>query len=331
MTRGPYRVKPIPGSFAALIADFRQTPQYRKWSRATKRHADRVLDDFRSANGKAQVSSLTFGDILLMRDSLSATPGAANNWLAVMGRLLKYAKRAGYIEANPLADGLEQLPPNRPGGFRTWREDEIDTYRAHWPHGTLARLVFELAIGTAAAPVDLVKLGWPNVSEGRLRYRRQKTENRKGTEETPLVDIPILPDLAAALDFAPRDRMTFLETDHGLQRSEGALSHSFRLWADKAGLGERDRNGRRLALHGLRKAAGRRLAEAGASPHVIMSWLGHESIASAQVYTKAYDRARAADMGADLLAGTDDARKANSNVRTFRRRNTQKGGPKALS
>ena len=37
------------------------------------------------------------------------------------------------------------------------------------------------------------------------------------------------------------------------------------------------------------------------SPHEIMSVLGHEHIASAQVYTKAYDRARAADAAAERL------------------------------
>jgi integrase len=115
----------------------------------------------------------------------------------------------------------------------------------------------------------------------------------------------------------PIDRATFLETEFGRLRSQGSLVHKFRLWVAEAGLGGSDRNGRNLTLHGLRKAVGRRLAEAGAATHVIMSWLGHESIASAQVYTKAYDRARAADLGAELLSGTEADRKANSNVRTF--------------
>jgi hypothetical protein len=48
---------------------------------------------------------------------------------------------------------------------------------------------------------------------------------------------------------------------------------------------------------------GRRLAEAGASPHTIMAWLGLESLAAAEIYTRAYNRARAADMGAELLLG----------------------------
>jgi integrase len=228
--------------------------------------------------------------------------------------LMRYAKRIGYIDADPMATKLESLPPLRPGGHRTWRDDEIAAFRAHWPLGTTARLVFELAAGTGASGVDLVKLGTPNIAGDRIRYRRQKTERRKGPEETPLVDIPILPELAEALALVP-ERMTFLETEWGLPRSQGSLVHKWRAWVAEAGLGAPDRNGRHLSLHGLRKALGRRLAERGASPHIIMAVLGHESIASAQVYTKAYDRARAADAAAELLSSPHGV----TNVTSIRR------------
>jgi integrase len=74
------------------------------------------------------------------------------------------------------------------------------------------------------------------------------------------------------------------------------------------GLDAHDKNGRALTLHGLRKALGRRLAERGASTRTLMAWLGHESAASVEAYTKAYDREQAADLGAELLA---DAPKTN--------------------
>jgi hypothetical protein len=74
------------------------------------------MDDFRSANARRQVSDITLADIILMRDSLSETPDAANNWLKVMAVVLRYAKRTGFLAENPLADGLEKLPPKRPGG-----------------------------------------------------------------------------------------------------------------------------------------------------------------------------------------------------------------------
>ena len=46
--------------------------------------------------------------------------------------------------------------------------------------------------------------------------------------------------------------------------------------------------------HGLRKAAGRRLAEAGCSANEIMSILGHKTLAEAERYTREADQAKLA-------------------------------------
>jgi 3'-phosphoadenosine 5'-phosphosulfate sulfotransferase (PAPS reductase)/FAD synthetase len=119
---------------------------------------------------------------------------------------ISYGKRVGLVQDNPLKP--EKLPPKHPGGFRTWREDEITAFEEHHPIGSVPRLAFALALYTGAAAVDLVKLGRPNLDEGRIRYRRQKTERRKGAEETPLVSIPVLPALAEVLALAPADTMT---------------------------------------------------------------------------------------------------------------------------
>ncbi|WP_232629599.1 site-specific integrase [Methylobacterium sp. Leaf118] len=46
-----------------------------------------------------------------------------------------------------------------------------------------------------------------------------------------------------------------------------------------------------LQPHGLRKAAGRRLPEAGCTPHDIMAILGHSTLAEAERDTREADRA----------------------------------------
>ena len=304
MKRGPYKVRPEPGSIAELIEVYRaNSPRYKRLAPRTRYLVDRVLDQFRANNGRRQAAELTLPLIERMRDSMSDTPAKANHWTQIIGQLLRYGKRTGFITVNPLSDGLEKLPPNRPGGFRTWREDEIEAFKAHHARGTLPRLVFTLALCTGAAAVDLVQLGWAHVSGDRIRYRRQKTERRKGPDETPIVSIPILPELEEELAAVPPGHLTFLQTRDGLVRSPDGLSHQFRAWVDEAGLEALDRHGRALTLHGLRKAVGRRLAERGASPHAVMAWLGHETIASAEVYTRAYDREKAADAAAEMLAG----------------------------
>jgi len=62
--------------------------------------------------------------------------------------------------------------------------------------------------------------------------------------------------------------------------------------------------------HGLRKAAGRRLAEAGCTAHEIMAVLGHKTLAEAERYTREADQARmamAAVMKLQARSGNDIA------------------------
>jgi integrase len=55
--------------------------------------------------------------------------------------------------------------------------------------------------------------------------------------------------------------------------------------------------------HGLRKATGRRLAEAGATAKMIMSVLGHKSLAEAERYTEEADQADLAEEAVIKLEG----------------------------
>jgi integrase len=50
----------------------------------------------------------------------------------------------------------------------------------------------------------------------------------------------------------------------------------------------------RCVTHGVRKAAARRLAEAGCSAHEIMAITGHESLKEVERYTKAAEQKRLA-------------------------------------
>ncbi|MGA8229780.1 MAG: tyrosine-type recombinase/integrase [Xanthobacteraceae bacterium] len=71
----------------------------------------------------------------------------------------------------------------------------------------------------------------------------------------------------------------------------------FRVRCDEAGLPPK------CAFHGLRKAACRRLAEAGASANVIAAISGHKSLSQVEHYTKQADQARLARTAVNLLKG----------------------------
>lgn len=297
--RGPYKSRHPAGSFGDLILAFYQSPIYRDWSENTLRKNDRFLRALMASQSRNMVAEMTRGDIIRARDELADVPGTANNWLKLMRVLLDYAVDLEMVDRNVARDNVGWLRPKAPGGFRQWQEHEIEAFLDHWTIGTIAHRVLTLALCTGAARVDLVRLGWHSIRGDRIRYQRQKT--RRGTEEV-WIDLPIMPVLAELLPTIPRYRMTFLETERGQRRSDTSLTNDMSLWCLKAGLGDPDENGRFLNMHGLRKAVGRRLAEAGCSPHEIMACLGHKDIKSALPYTRAYDRTKSADSAAEKMA-----------------------------
>src|SRR5262249_6067946 len=72
------------------------------------------------------------------------------------------------------------------------------------------------------------------------------------------------------------------------RQARNAFTEQFRKWCDAAGLPQR------CKPHGLRKAACRRLAEAGCSEKQIAAISGHASLDEVARYTKAADKARLA-------------------------------------
>jgi len=108
-----------------------------------------------------------------------------------------------------------------------------------------------------------------------------------------VVDIPILPARQTVLDDVQRRRITptFIVTEYGEAFSEAGFTNKFRDWCKLAGLPKG------LTPHGLRKAFCRVAAEAGLTPHQIMSISGHKTLAEVTRYTAAADRRKLAIEG----------------------------------
>jgi integrase len=90
------------------------------------------------------------------------------------------------------------------------------------------------------------------------------------------------------LDATPSEHLTFLVTQSGQPFSAAGFTNWFRKQCKAAGLPVG------LSVHGLRKAACRRLAEAGCSANLIAAVSGHRSLREVQRYTEAADQARMA-------------------------------------
>ena len=124
------------------------------------------------------------------------------------------------------------------------------------------------------------RMGRQHIRDGVLMVKQQKTGK-------PLA-IPVHPHLQAVLDATPSEHLTFLVTPTGKPYSGNHFTESFREWCDAAGLPQC------CKPHGLRKAACRRLAEAGCSANEIMAISGHATMKELIRYTAAADQARLA-------------------------------------
>ena len=146
---------------------------------------------------------------------------------------------------------------------------------------------------TAQRRSDVVKMGRQHIRAGVVHVRQQKT----GT----MLAIPVHPSLQAVLDASPSEHLTFLTTAYGKPFTAAGFGNWFRDQCDAAGLPAH------CAAHGLRKAACRRLAEAGCSANVIASISGHTTLREVERYTKAADQERMARQGMAAIIKARDA------------------------
>jgi integrase/recombinase XerD len=173
---------------------------------------------------------------------------------------------------------------NDPGAPERIRfTDEVEQFRAKHPIGSKARLALE-SLYTGGRREDAVRLGPQNVRSGRVHFTQAKNEHRAPIK----VDIPLHPNLGAAIAATRSEHLTFLVTGHGRPYTPSGFGDAMRDWCDQANL-------RHCSAHGLRKACATALAEAGATAHEIASVTGHQSLEEIERYTRDASRKLLAD------------------------------------
>jgi integrase len=221
-----------------------------------------------------------------MVSAKAATPAAARNFLNTLRAVMKFAVETGIRPDDP-TDGARQISI-KSDGYRTWSEEDISAFQAKHLIGTRAHLALALLLYTAQRRSDVIRMGRQHVRGGVLHLRQQQKTG------TPLA-IPVHPELQAVLDASPSDHLTFITTASGKPFTAAGFTNWFRECCNAAGLP----NG--TSAHGLRKAACRRLAEAGCSASVIAAISGHKSLKEVQRYTAAADQLLLARKGIEEM------------------------------
>ena len=266
----------VPGSTSAAVAAYYQDASFRALASSSQQMRRRILERLRTEYGGHRIA-------LLQRSHIAAlvgaqTPSVAKNWLKTIRGLMQFLIASGQREDDPTA-GLKP-PKVRAGEIHSWTEQEIAAFEAHHGIGTRARLAMALLLYTAQRRSDVVRMGRQHVRSGVLIVRQQKTGR--------VLAIPIHPKLAEIFTATEGNNLTFLVTGNGKPFSAAGFGNLFRQWCDEAGLPKH------CSAHGLRKAACRRLAEAGCSEHEISAISGHASLSEVQRYTRAANQAKMA-------------------------------------
>jgi enterobacteria phage integrase len=288
-------VKPAQGTIGALIASYMRSSAYLGLRETTKVGYASRIDALRTKHGSRTVAGLTRQRIVSgILQPYADRPGAGFAILKMLRVLIRHGIDLGWLNHDP-SIGIKRPKTQE---IRSWTDVEIEAFEQHWPTGTKQRLAFALMLYTGQRRSDVHRMTWADVSEGTIRVVQQKTGHK--------LTIPLHRDLLAVLAVANRDHVTIINTEYGKPFTVDGFSQWIRDAITVAGLPLETQP------HGLRKAAGRRLAEAGCTAHEIMAVLGHKTLSETERYTRQADQARLAIEAMTKLEG----RTANANAQT---------------
>jgi integrase len=272
------------GTIGALIARYYKSSRFTNLRETSKAGYQSRLEMLREAHGHRRLDQMTAARIEeKILEPLADRPGQALSILKVLRVLIRYANHLGLLSGDP-SFGIKRPKTKE---VRAWTEEEIAQFEARWPIGTRERLAFALFVNLGQRRSDIHRLTWRATSLASVTLTQQKTG-------VALV-IPIHPELQKCLQVAPRDHVTILNTAFGKPFTVDGFSDFMRDAITAAGLPLE------CQPHGLRKAAGRRLAEAGATTQEIMAILGHKSLSEAERYTRGADQKALAKSGVQKL------------------------------
>jgi integrase len=235
--------------------------------------------------GSVPIASLRRGDVKKILARYSDRPHAGEAVIRMLRKVCLVALDNEWIEADPTfrvkyrADVV---------GHRAWTDAEMAQFEQRWPLGTRARLGYALALYTGQRRSDVAAMGVDAYNGQGIAVTQEKTG--------AALWIPAHPALIEAIEATPRSGPWLVCTTFGTRLTRESFGNDMADAIAAAGLPDDCR------LHGLRKSAGRCLAEAGCSAHMIMAVLGHKTLAMAQKYTDAARQKMLAQQGMDLWA-----------------------------
>jgi len=266
----------IAGSLGLLITEYYASRPFRNLKASSRQTYRAALEPLAAAHGHRTAGITHKQAAKLIADIGERRPAMANLTKRVLQAVYKYAVKAGWVDANPVL-GIDHF---KTGTHHTWTEGELKTFEARWPLGTRQRLAYELLLETAQRVGDVAGMTRADIVGGELHVVQQKT----GAE----LHLPVTDRLARAMRAYPTKGLSLVGREDGRPLTRAGLT---RFMADAIAAADLPA---KCVSHGLRKAALRRLAEAGKTTRQIAAVSGHKSLREIERYTDAAEQRRLA-------------------------------------
>lgn len=288
-----YRAKPKPAgkTVVDLLTAWEGSPGWAKLAENTKLQYSTYSRLLLPGMGKIPVKKVERATLLDIRDAVVKTrgPGAGIAFARTTSAAFGWAVKRGWLDRSPATLLREELADG--GHLPTWTEEDVTLALAMLPEYLRRPVV--LALYTGQRRGDLIAMPWSAYDGAKIRLVQEKTDQT--------MVLPAPPELRAELDYWRKrdpDGSRILTNKFGKPwRQAPNLSKQL---GDALAKIEGFPPGRNI--HGLRKLAATRLAEAGCTLHEIAAITGHQSLGMLQLYTKAVDQERAAEAATRKMA-----------------------------
>ena len=210
--------QPFAGTFEAIIAAYRQSPEFERLADSTKRDYRLWLDRASAKFGPAPLGAFDDrrmrGEIVAWRDRWRAQPRTADKASVTMATLLGWALQRGMVAIN-VAAGIPQLHRVNKAD-QVWERRHLRAFANAPKH---LRDALKIALFTGLRLGDLVRLDWANVGKDAIVL---ETRKRKGRAV-----IPITATLRRLLDRRDWRTGTVLRNSRGQPWTDSGLGSVF--------------------------------------------------------------------------------------------------------
>jgi integrase len=235
-----------------------------------------LIESLVPENGEKPFAVLTRK--VIKAEMKARTPSQAGNLLSALRGMIRWMIDEGHLdEDDDPTTGLKSgkaKASRETGGFVPWTEDDMARYRAKWPLGTEARLMFDILHYTFLRLGDAHRFGPPHLRQIVRKMAVQiATEKSRGNTT---VTVPVHPEFAESLRAARASGIIGAKVFTGkvvrglvVPMNKKAWAAKFKKYAVLAGVNEPKKS-----CHGVRKARAEVAAYADCTESQMMAMFG---------------------------------------------------------